>query len=642
MPKLMFLPSGKIVDALPGQELMPLLAKLGLPVHNECGGKGTCGSCLITVVSGSLVGASSAFLPREVFEAGYRLACVSRVGEEDALISLESAMEAGPGGVMAEAESAQFAESLGPEERHEETLVLPGEMAPTPLVLRARLKVPPAQPLDGLSDWDRLTRALKTRDIDISTPCPLRALRKLAGVVRRADADAMVIHAPAPGGRRVVDIQNEENFDSPFGVAIDVGTTSVAVSLVDMARGSIVDTQSEYNGQMARGLDVISRINYARRDGGLNELRRLVQQTVNGLVRSLMQRSGLRQSELIAGVLAGNTVMTHLLLGLDPEHIRLEPYTPSIYAPGAYRAAELGLKLHHEAPVLIAPAVGSYVGGDITAGLLLSEMSEREELTLFIDVGTNGEVVVGNNEFMMGCACSAGPAFEGAGISCGMRASAGAVEKVRVDKKTGAPTLQVLGGGRPAGICGTGVIGLMAELVRTGWLDAAGKLKREPEVPHIISQERNAAYVLAPGDQSATGEAITLSERDVENAMRAKAAVYAGCDLLLAQAGLSFDDVERVVIAGGFGRFLDVEQAISIGLLPDLPRKRFSFVGNASRMGAAMALLSEEYRTRLDEIAQGMTYIDLSNDPGYMDHYMAAMFLPHTDAAKFPSVKGKN
>jgi uncharacterized 2Fe-2S/4Fe-4S cluster protein (DUF4445 family) len=308
--------------------------------------------------------------------------------------------------------------------------------------------------------------------------------------------------------------------------------------------------------------------------------------------------------------------MTHLLLGIIPEYIRLSPYTPAVFFSSFYTAAQIGIKACENAPVLFAPAVGSYVGGDITAGLLCTGLaSDSGELVLVIDIGTNGEIVLGNGEFIFACACSAGPAFEGGGIKHGIRAAAGAIERVSINEN-GEPEIQTIGGVPPIGICGSGIISAIAELFRKGIIDSAGKFSK-----------KNDEYALCQG--------IIIGEADIDNFIRAKGAIFSACQTMLGSVGLSFNDVDRICVAGGFGRFLDLEDARTIGLLPRLPDEKFSFLGNTSVIGAYLALVSEERRAKEHELAGKITYVDLSNEHQYMDHYTGALFLPHTDRSLF-------
>ncbi|MCP4692141.1 MAG: ATP-binding protein, partial [Desulfobacterales bacterium] len=396
------------------------------------------------------------------------------------------------------------------------------------------------------------------------------------------------------------------------------GTTTVSVQLVSLPGAEILSTRTDYNHQIPCGIDVIGRINYARRRGGLEELRSRVVDTVNDLITQIGKESGVAPDEICNAAVSGNTTMVHLLLGLNPEYIRLEPYTPTLLEVPYQKASEIGLQIHPRSRVHISPAVGSYVGGDITAGLLCTALAaDTEDISLFIDIGTNGELAIGNRDFIMACACSAGPAFEGGGIKNGMRAAAGAIEKTEIDPDTGVASFQTIGKTKPKGICGSGMISLLANLFLTGWIDSAGKLDRTRPSTAVRVNGRRAEYIVVPAEQSGTDVPIAISELEIENIVRAKAAIFSACSLMLDQAGLEFDDLTNVYIAGGFGHFLDLEDAVTIGLLPDLHRKKFKYIGNSSLMGSYMTLVSKEYRQRQLDLARRITYLELSTDPTY-------------------------
>jgi uncharacterized 2Fe-2S/4Fe-4S cluster protein (DUF4445 family) len=323
---------------------------------------------------------------------------------------------------------------------------------------------------------------------------------------------------------------------------------------------------------------------------------------------------------------------------VPPASIRLAPYIPAVNQPGPFLAAELGLSLHPLAGVDCLPGVASYVGADITAGVLATGLAETEALTLFIDVGTNGEIVLGNQDWLIACACSAGPAFEGAGVLCGMRATRGAIEEVWVNQATLEPTYRVIGGGAPRGLCGSGLIALLAELFVTGVVDKGGRLKRDLVTPRIRAGEHGAEYVVAWAAETANGRDIVLTAVDIDNLIRAKGAIYAGFAVLAQSVGLGLDSVERLLVGGSFGKYINVEKAVHIGLLPDLPWDRISFLGNTAVMGAYLALVSRSARARLQAIAARMTYLELSADNTFYDAFTSALFLPHTDLSQFPSV----
>ncbi len=622
MPTVTFVPNGTRIGAEPGALLLDIARQAGVAVDSPCGGQGACGKCRVCIVSGTIEPGDTGPLSRREIDDGYVLACRATVGGSDVTVELPESDAATSGG--------QFAESHGEESR------IPDHYLPqtlNPLCWTSTAQVTPAALEDGLSDVDRLMRAVGG-DAGDSVQPTLSALRELASAVRAEDGRVSVTGVGEGRERRIIAVESGAGRPG-YGIALDIGTTTIALQLVRLADGEVITTAADYNGQLECGLDVISRINYARRAGGIERLRERVVATVNHLIRDVLRGTDIAQTQVRATALAGNTTMVHLLLGLDPEHIRLEPYTPTFLGVPPQRAANMGFEVHPDAPVWIAPAVGSYVGGDIVSGLLCTPAAHGdEELSLYLDIGTNGEVVVGNADFLMTCACSAGPAFEGGGIDCGMRAADGAVDHVDVNDSDGRPRVSVVGGGEPTGICGTGIISLIAALYRTGWLDGAGKLARDRQSPAIRIDGRRARYVFHSGESE-----LSISEIDIENVLRAKAAVYAACCLMLDQVGVGFDDITRVFIAGGFGRYMDIESAITLGLLPDIPRERYGYVGNASLAGARFCLLADRHRGLAGETASRMTYLELNTDPTYMDRYTAALFVPHTDAERFPSVK---
>ncbi|MFA6175184.1 MAG: ASKHA domain-containing protein [Phycisphaerae bacterium] len=629
MPVVTFLPSGKTVDVPPGAELLDAARLAGIDIDSPCGGKGTCGKCVVYIRSGDVDSDSLGVLSQEVVSAGNVLACKTRV--LDTPIVVEVPEQAGRKG-------GKFGDD--PDDvnliRHE---LLPKNWQYDPLAIKWFVDVPQPQPGEGLSDLDRLVRRLQKEWGKKEFICPLSIIRQLADCLRVQNGDVTVTMVRESDRYHIIGIEPGNSTVEHYGIAIDVGTTTIAVQLVFLPLAKIVAVRSDYNGQIWCGQDVISRINYARRPDRREELRARVLGTINLLIRQVAESHGVHPQRICNAVVSGNTTMTHLLLGLNPDYIRLEPYTPTLLEVPYLSAADVGIEINPESWVYISPAVGSYVGGDITAGLLCTDLAiEAEGFRLFIDIGTNGEIVVGNNEVLMTCACSAGPAFEGGGIEYGMRAAIGAIERVEVDPKTGIPVYSTIGNSKPKGICGSGMISLLAELFLTGWLDAAGKLNRQRKSDAIIIEGRHAKYVIAESDETDSGKAITISELDIENIIRAKAAIYSACSLMVQQLGCELADLERIYIGGGFGRFLDIEKAIVIGLIPDLPRDKFQYIGNSSLMGSYMVLVSDDYRNRQLELAKRMTYIDLSVEPNYMDQYTAAMFLPHTDPARFPSV----
>jgi uncharacterized 2Fe-2S/4Fe-4S cluster protein (DUF4445 family) len=506
------------------------------------------------------------------------------------------------------------------------------------------LELPPPTLDDAVDDLARLQRALApfgVRGLDV----PLPLLREISAGLRAAEWNVTAIVETddwrrPDGAARLLELLPGRS-DAPvrlYGAAIDIGTTTVTVYLVDLISGEAVDTAAEYNAQIARGEDVISRIIYAGRNGGLDELGQLVRGTINGLLERLCQRAHIEPQRIYKATVAGNPTMLHLFLGLPPAAIRLAPYIPTVNHPAPVTAAEIGLALHPRAAVDCLPGVASYVGADITAGALASGLADAAETTLFIDVGTNGETVLGTRDWMVTCACSAGPAFEGAGVVCGMRATRGAIEEVWINSETHEPTCRVIGDGKPAGLCGSGLISLLAEMFITGVVDKAGHLVPAAHAARVREGAHGLEYVVVWGAETDSGREIVLTKVDIDNLLRAKAAIYAGFSVLAQSVGTDLAGVDRVLVGGSFGKYINVEKAVQIGLLPDVPWDKFQFLGNTAVLGAYMALLSRAARARIQAIGAEMTYVELSADNTFYDAFTSALFLPHTDASRFPTV----
>ncbi|MGW8225939.1 MAG: ASKHA domain-containing protein, partial [Anaerolineales bacterium] len=428
-----------------------------------------------------------------------------------------------------------------------------------------------------------------------------------------------------------------------WAAAIDIGTTTVTVWLVDLITGQVKAQTAQYNKQISRGEDVVSRIIFAGKDGGGEQLRNLVVDSINELLDTACKRIKsdpvLLPDQILKATVVGNSTMIHLALGIPPEYIRLMPFTTTVNQVPPLLARELGLNLHPEATVDCLPGVASYVGADITAGVLSSGLDDTEQVTLFMDVGTNGEIVLGSREWLVTCACSAGPAFEGAGVANGMRATKGAIEDIWINDLNLEPSFRVIGDIKPRGICGSGLIALLAEMFLTGVIDKAGNFADSSKTSRIREGEHGWEYVICFADETGTGEDIAITHVDVDNLLRAKAAIYAGFSVLAKNVGIPLDWVEQVLIGGSFGKYINVEKAIEIGLLPDLPWDKFQFLGNTAVRGAYLALLDRQARQRIKEIAARMTYIELSADNTFYEAFMSALFLPHTDLTMFPTVE---
>lgn len=624
-----FLPFDHQVEVAAGTLLSDAAQQAGVALNMPCGGQGRCGRCAVIVESGSVHRRSTQRLAPEDIVAGYALACQTTI-ESDLVVTIPP---------------QEKIERRLKESKRAAKIELPFHYDPHEQSLRKiALTLPPPTLQDQTDDWARLQRELarqcNLRNLQVSLP----ALRKLGRALREGKwTVTLVVEMDTwdrPNGPpRLIDVLPGEHLESLWTVAIDIGTTSNVVWLVDMISGEVMSQQADYNGQIARGEDVISRIIYASKERGLEELQRLVMETLNRLIRQTADEHGIRTDEIYKAVVAGNSTMIHLFAGIPPESIRLMPFITAVNEIPPFPAGEVGLGINPEATVDCLPGIASYVGADITAGVVSSGMCQATDLTLFVDIGTNGEMVLGDCSWLVACACSAGPAFEGAGVVHGMRATAGAIEEVWVNRETYEATYRVIGDEKPRGICGSGLIALLAEMFAAGVIDKSGNINLHLPTNRVRQGEHGAEYVVAWAGETAIGKDIVITAVDIDNLMRAKAAIYAGFSVLARSVGLSLTDVGQVLIGGAFGQYINVEKAIQIGMLPDLPYDRFHFMGNTSVRGAYMALLSRKARQQVVQVASMMTYLELSADNTFFDEFNAALFLPHTDLSRFPSAR---
>jgi uncharacterized 2Fe-2S/4Fe-4S cluster protein (DUF4445 family) len=496
---------------------------------------------------------------------------------------------------------------------------------------------------DQTADWARVRRALRQQHDLQELEATLPVLQQMGRTLRQAEWQVTAVVEldtwdRPQGPSRLIDLLPGDQTGVSWGAAVDIGTTTVTVLLVNLQTGEAVARAADYNAQIGRGEDVISRIVYASKGQGLTDLQRLVRETINTLLARACRRGGVDPRQVHKVTVAGNTTMLHLLLAVPPEPIRLTPYIPAVNHWPTVRAEELGLAVHPEATVDCLPGIASYVGADITAGMISTGACDSKALALFLDIGTNGEMVLGDCDWLISCACSAGPAFEGAGVHYGMRATEGAIEEVWISEQTHEPTYRVIGEVRPRGLCGSGLISLLAEMFITGVIDKGGNFNFDLTTERVREGRHGGEYVVAWSSETEHGRDVVITKVDIDNLLRAKAAIYAGFAVLAQSVGMDLADVEHVLIGGAFGQYLNVEKAVQIGLLPDVEWERFQFLGNTSVRGAFMALLSREMRDSVAEIASRMTYLELSADNTFYEAFTSALFLPHTELDRFPSV----
>jgi uncharacterized 2Fe-2S/4Fe-4S cluster protein (DUF4445 family) len=615
-----------------GTLLAEAARQAGVDIIQPCGGQGRCGRCAVQVTEGTVRRRSSLRIAPEDVEAGYALACQTVI-EGDVSIHVPP--------------QEKIERRLTTDLTAAEVTVPPGyDPASVQPIRRVALSLSSPSMDDQTDDWSRLQTALRQQaglsDVRVS----LETLRQVGPALREGEwqvtafLDTGTWDRPDGPPRLIALKPGLAPDDEPlWGIAIDIGTTTVTLWLVDLLTGEVRAQVAEYNGQIARGEDVISRIIYASKNAGHVEIRNLVLETINALLETACKRAQADPADVVKATVAGNSTMMHLLLDIPAESIRLSPFVTAVNQVPTLKAHEVGLNTHPEASVDCLPGIASYVGADISAGVLSSGLDDAEDITLFIDVGTNGEIVLGNREWLVTCACSAGPAFEGAGMQHGMRATKGAIEEVWVNGDTYEPTFRVIGNVDPRGLCGSGLISLMAEMFLTGLLDKSGNVNLTLPTPRVREGEHGPEYVIAWAGETQDGGDIAITRVDIDNLIRAKASIFAGFSVLADSVGIPLETVGQVLVGGSFGKYINVEKAVEIGLLPDMPWEQFHFLGNTSVRGAYLALLDREARARITDIAARMTYIELSADNTFFDAFTSAQFLPHTDLSRFPTVQ---
>ena len=619
-----FLPGGQTASVAKDTTLLAAAQAASVHLNASCSGKGSCGKCKLVLVAGGVKALPTPLLTDREKGKGYLLACQSRIiGHATVEIPREV--------IERKLKIAGMGQEISGR--------LKGLVAEIdPMLKEISLKLEPPTLEDSVSDLDRLNRGLKKTECDVARlNVGIKVMRQLSEVARKDNWKVTVSVIRRRCANEILEIRPGNGQQQSMGLAIDVGTTTIVVYLVDMTDGSVLAATAGHNSQADCGDDVINRIICAEKEG-VKKLSRMALSTINTLIGEALDSAGRKTEAVRNVVISGNTTMMHLLLQIEPRYIRRSPYIPTVSDFPILKAGEIGLKANPIAAVFIMPGPASYVGGDIVSGVLYTGFHRQDPMTLFIDIGTNGEIVLGNKEWLMTAACSAGPAFEGGGIRWGMRAEEGAIEKVIIDPQTYVPVISTVGGAPPRGICGSGIIDVIAELLKTGLVDRSGRFVKGLVNERVRDQGEEAAYVLVKADETPMDEDIIFTESDLKNLIYSKGAVYAGFTTLLSEAGMDFSMVDRMIITGGFGQYLNIEKAVTIGLLPDIDRSKIAYMGNSSIVGAYMALLSTRYRQEAREICNSMTYVDFTNNPRYMDEFTSALFLPHTNLQAFPSV----
>jgi len=616
-----------------GTNLLWAAMKAGVHINVSCGGEGICGLCKVKINDGEVESIRTEKVSDKEYTQGVRLACQSYIlSDLTVTVPIESHL----------LKAIQTPEKPG----------LPGISAAwrfNPPVIKFYLELSPATMSDNASDLFRLMHGLqKSYNIE-NLPVDFQVIQKLPGALREKDWKATVTILldsdkstdNENNSWKIINVEAGDTRDKLYAAAIDIGTTTICAQLLDLTHGRIVSEKIIFNKQISYGLDVITRIAYSQKPGGLKILQELVVASINEAIDSLLKNSNIERKDISHIMTAGNTTMQHILLGLDTKYIRLSPYTPVANDLPLVKANSLGIQAADHVHVFNFRPISSYVGGDIVSGVTAAGIHQQKKLTFYMDIGTNGEIVIGNSDWMISTSCSAGPAFEGGGIKHGMVAMSGAIQSVSIDPLTLEPTIRTINDSKPRGICGSGLINTIAELLTNKVIEQNGKFHSHLNSKRIREKEDGVEYVLAWAKETQIDKDIVITELDIDNLIRAKAAMYAGCRTLSRNMGINSLDFEQVILSGNFGSSLDIEQAITIGLLPDIPRDRFQFIGNGSLSGARLAAFSSDLLNDSLRISRMMTNVELSDNNDFMNEYVAALFLPHTDEKQFPSVTEK-
>jgi len=629
--KIHFFPADVTVDIEGGKTILDASRKGDLFINALCGGDGTCGKCKVILKGGNVENLPTTHISASDKKKGYILACSTKImGDIEVIIPEESQLDKSQ---ILVSDYPQFPGSLSA------ATMCTKQFEHDPLVRKVYLELSQPSLDDSMADYERLCQGImiKTNISLERLTTNFTVLKRLPSVLRGSKWKVTAMLGYRGSIVEILEVQPGDVSANNYGVAVDVGTTTVVAHLLNLSSMETIDIEATYNSQIKYGDDYIQRIMYAEQNDAMDIMQEILTEDINHLISTLVKRNKLCIHDINAVVCAGNTVMTHFLLGLDPTSIRKEPYLPSASFVPPLRASVVGIKINGHGLLYTLPCVGAYVGGDISSGALAIRLDMADALSLLIDIGTNGEIVLGNKDWMVCCSASAGPSFEGSGISCGMRAAKGAIEKINITKNFDV-ICKTIGDASASGICGSGLLDCLANLVRSGVIDRTGNFQKGLNTDRLRKTDDGYEFVLVEGNKTSTKKDIVITQADIQNLIRSKAAIYSAISTLLEAMSMSVDNIEQVYLAGGFGNYLDIRSAITIGMLPDISVSKVQFVGNTSVIGAKMSLFSKDAYEVARTIASKMTYFDLMSNNKYMEEYVSANFLPHTDIEKFPSV----
>jgi len=626
--KVKFIPDDKTTEVAAGTTIFSAALACGLPLNSACGGEGSCGKCKVIIREGNTKAFTGGYIKKDKEGIDYFLACLTPVNSNLIVEIPQSSRLAFHENLNVSCASTEVA--------IQDFYLWDDVFEKKPLTKKIHLRLPIPDENDTLSDLDRLYRELKKHVNNPVFRIEHSLLRNLSQLLRSSDWEITVTIAEIFGLTEIMAIEAGNSLIDNYGIAFDIGTTNVGAELLDLNSFEVLSSKTSPNSQALFGPDIITRIIHAGKKDGLKELQESIIETMNVIISDMANENNINLNQISCIVCAGNTTMMHLLLGVNPAYIRQNPYIPCANSFPHIKTYQIKLIVNPNSFLYCVPGVSSYVGGDITCGVLSSRLYAQEELSLLIDIGTNGEIALGCKDFIITCAASAGPAFEGSGVSCGMRALSGAIESVCISEDYSV-SFRTISGIKPKGICGSGFISLISQMLDRGLMNKNGKINKV-NCSRIRVTDLGKEFVVVPKEETDTNSDIVITEADIDNLKRSKAAIYSAVAAILKHTETNITKIGKIFIAGGFGLSLDIENAIKIGLLPDIERSRYVFIGNSSLKGARQILLSTDAFNEAKDISNKITYFELSTDSSYMDEYVSALFFPHTDLSKFPSL----
>jgi len=614
-----FEPEGRKVCVPIGTTVLQAAREGGVDIRSECGGKGLCGKCKVIIKSSEalseLTDVEKKLLCRTEVDFGYRLACQARIlGNVTVVIPTESIL---------------FFRKI-------QVTGMERSVALNPAVTKIHVVLAEPTLSDVRPDYERLLDALsdavKVNDLEMD----YEILKRLPDIIRgsRFDVTVAIWH-----DRKIISVEPGDTSNRMFGLAVDIGTSKIVAHLVDLTTGEVIDVGSVENPQITYGEDIITRISFATaKPENLKILQECVVGALNKILDEMLKRKKIDPHEIYEVVAVGNTAMHHFFLGIQPKYTALSPFTPVLKRQLNVKARELNLNMNSCGIITTLPIIAGFVGADAVADALATGICESDEISLLVDIGTNTEVLLGNSMDMLSCSCASGPAFEGAHIKYGMRAVAGAIERIHMTSDFDIE-YETIGESKPRGLCGSGVVDAVAEMFKYGIIDWTGKFNTKLEIPRLRRSNGEIEFIVAWGCETATGKDIVITQRDIREIQLAKAAIYTGCSILMRRKGISETEIGRVLVAGAFGNYLNPDSAKILGLLPDVPTEKIKFLGNTAVTGAKMALISKETRKKADEISRKVRYLELAADPTFKEEFLKATFIPNKDLNRFPSIR---